>query len=426
MALASFAVLGLPDGMLGPAWPEMRQTFGAPIAALGLILLVSTGGSVAISVFVGWLIQRIGVPALLATAGICAALGGAGFALAPGLWLILAVAVLVGVAAGMMDGGLNTAIGLAGRPRLLNLLHAAYGVGTTIGPLLITVAIVTGSWRPAYAVLSALDLVIATLWLRQRRSDRLQAALEPATAASPPAPTRTSAPGAPASPSTRADPFTPASPKAPVGPTSPSPVAGNPHPSEGWSRRRASAAVTAGMVLFFVYTGVEVGAGQWEASYCRGHLGLSASAAAIATFFYWAAFTGARIVLAVLPRQLELVRIIRWGSVLGVVGAAAIWWQPNRAVALAGFIVLAGGLSGVFPALIGLTPARIGHRRAEHVIAWQVGAAAAGGSGLSAFLGLLIGLNGLQILGPALTIGAVLLIVANYVLARVAPITPAR
>jgi fucose permease len=394
LALGSFAVLGLPDGMLGPAWPEMRQTFGAPIAALGLILLVSTGGSVAISAFVGWLIQRIGVPALLATAGICAALGGAGFALAPGLWLILAVAVLVGVAAGMMDGGLNTAIGLAGRPRLLNLLHAAYGVGTTIGPLLITVAIVTGSWRPAYAVLSALDLVIAILWLRQRRSDRLRAALEPATSAES------------------------------AEPTNPGPEAGNPHPGEGWSRRRASAAVIAGMVLFFVYTGVEVGAGQWEASYCRGHLGLSPSAAAIATFFYWAAFTGARIVLAVLPRQLELVRIIRWGSVLGVVGAAAIWWQPNRAVALAGFIVLAGGLSGVFPALIGLTPARIGHRRAEHVIAWQVGAAAAGGSGLSAFLGLLIGLNGLQILGPALTIGAVLLIVANYVLARVAPITP--
>jgi fucose permease len=400
LALGSFVILGLPDGMLGPAWPEMRQTFGAPIADLGLILLVSTGGSVAVSAFVGWLIRRIGVPALLAAAGICAALGATGFTLAPGLWLILAVAVLVGVAAGMMDGGLNTAIGLAGRPRLLNLLHAAYGVGTTIGPLLITVAIVTGSWRPAYAVLAALNLVMATLWLRQRRRDRLRAAPEPTTSARPPVPTRT------------------------ANPTSPGPAAGNPHPSEGWSRRRSSAAVIAGMVLFFVYTGVEVGAGQWEASYCRGHLGLSASAAAIATFFYWAAFTGARIVLAVLPRQLDLVRIIRWGSVLGVVGAAAIWWQPDRAVTLAGFIVLAGGLSGVFPALIGLTPARIGHRRAEHVIAWQVGAAAAGGSGLSAFLGLLIGLYGLQILGPALTLGAVLLIVANYVLARVAPIAP--
>ena len=423
MALGSFVVLGLPDGMLGPAWPEMRQTFGAPIADLGLILLASTAGSVAVSAFVGWLILRIGVPALLAAAGICAALGAAGFALAPALWLILAVAVLVGVAAGMMDGGLNTAIGLAGRPRLLNLLHAAYGVGTTIGPLLITVAIVTGSWRPAYVVLAALNLVMATLWLRQRRRDRQHPAPEPATSASLPAPTKTSAPEALINPSTSVD---PSSPKATVSPISPSPEAGNPHPSEGWSRRRSSAAVITGMVLFFVYTGVEVGAGQWEASYCRGHLGLSASAAAIATFGYWAAFTGARIVLAVLPRQIELTRIIRWGSVLGVVGAAAIWWQPNRVVALAGFIVLAGGLSGVFPALIGLTPARIGHRRAEHVIAWQVGAAAAGGSGLSAFLGLLIGLNGLQILGPALTIGAVLLIVANYVLARVAPITPAR
>jgi fucose permease len=389
-------VLGLPDGMLGPAWPVMRQTFGAPIADLGLILLVSTAGSVAVTAFVGRLIRRIGVPALLTAAGLSAALGGVGFALAPGLWLVLATAVLVGMAAGMMDGGLNTAIGLAGRPRLLNLLHAAYGVGTTIGPLVITVAIVTGSWRPAYGALAALNLITATLWLRQRRRDRLTSA--PAPALDPPA--------------NRAE------------PTGPSPGAGPPHPSEGWSRRRASAAVIAGMVIFFVYTGVEVGAGQWEASYCRGHLGLSASAAAIATFGYWAALTGVRILLAVLPRPIPLVRIVRWGSALGAAGAAAIWWSPDRAVALAGFVLLGAALAGVFPALIGLTPDRIGHRRAQHVIAWQVGAAAAGGSGLSAFMGLLIGLAGLQILGPVLTLLALLLITANYALSRVAPITP--
>jgi hypothetical protein len=75
----------------------------------------------------------------------------------------------------------------------------------------------------------------------------------------------------------------------------------------------------------------------------------------------------------------------------------------------------------VFPALIGLTPARIGRRRAQHAIAWQVGAAAAGGSGLSALLGLLIGVAGLQILGPALTIGALLLIAGNFIFDRVAP-----
>ena len=60
------------------------------------------------------------------------------------------------------------------------------------------------------------------------------------------------------------------------------------------------------MAVFFIYTGVEVAAGQWEASFCRGHLGLSASAAGIATFGYWGALTGVRIILALLPRPVAL------------------------------------------------------------------------------------------------------------------------
>ena len=127
LSLGSFVVLGLPDGMLGTAWPSMRATFGAPVGDLGLILLIATAGSVLVTAFVGPLIRRLGVPALLAVAGSVAALGYTGFALAPGLWLILAVAVLLGAAAGMMDAGLNTAVALTGRSRLLNLLHGAYG-----------------------------------------------------------------------------------------------------------------------------------------------------------------------------------------------------------------------------------------------------------------------------------------------------------
>ena len=138
LSLGSFVVLGLPDGMLGTAWPSMRATFGAPVGDLGLILLLATAGSVLVTAFVGPLIRRLGVPALLAVAGSVAALGYTGFALAPGLWLVLAVAALTGMAAGMMDAGLNTAVALTGRRRLLNLLHGAYGVGTAIGPLVVT------------------------------------------------------------------------------------------------------------------------------------------------------------------------------------------------------------------------------------------------------------------------------------------------
>src|SRR5690349_5902480 len=179
LSLGSFVILGLPDGVLGTAWPSMRATFGAPVGDLGLILLITTIGSVLVTAFVGPLIRRLGVPALLAVSGALAALGYTGYAVAPGLWLVLSVSVLLGVSAGMMDAGLNTAVALTGRQRLLNLLHGAYGVGTAIGPLIVTAAILTGSWRPAYLVQVCLDLVMAALWMRQRRRDRALAAVTP-------------------------------------------------------------------------------------------------------------------------------------------------------------------------------------------------------------------------------------------------------
>jgi len=141
LSLGTFVVLGLPDGMLGTAWPAMRHSFGEPVGVLGLILLVSTIGSVVVATFVGRLIQWIGAAAVLAVAGVCAAVGGIGYAVAPGLWLALSVGPLTGAAMGMMDGGLNTAVALTGRTRLLNLLHGFYGVGTAIGPLVVTGAI---------------------------------------------------------------------------------------------------------------------------------------------------------------------------------------------------------------------------------------------------------------------------------------------
>jgi len=382
LSLGSFVVLGLPDGMLGTAWPSMRATFGAPVSALGLILLIATAGSVLVTAFVGPLIRRLGVPTLLAVAGLVATLGYTGFALAPGLWLVLTVAVLLGVAAGMMDAGLNTAVALTGRARLLNLLHGAYGVGTAIGPLIVTAAILTGSWRPAYLVQLSLDLVLAVLWLRQRQRDRAQsgATVHPPTAA-----------------------------------------AGEPHPAATWSRRRYSGVVVAGMSVFFVYTGLEVGAGQWEASYCRGHLNLSPGATGLAVFGYWGALTAVRIGLAVLPRPIPPQSVVRWGNVLAVLAAAAVWWQPDTAVAVTGFVVLGGALAGVFPALISLTPVRLGEQRAHNVISWQVGAAAAGGAGISAVIGLLIGVTSLAILGPAMTVLALILVAAELILHRLAP-----
>lgn len=388
LSLGSFVLLGMPDGMLGTAWPSMRATFGAPVGVLGLILLVTTAGSVIITAFVGPLIRRLGVPTLLAAAGLLAALGYTGYAAAPGLWLVLGVSVLLGASAGMMDGGLNTAVALTGRPRLLNLLHGAYGIGTAIGPLVVTAAILTGSWRPAYLTQVCLDLVMAVLWLRQRQRERRQDRERAGTAAAVPA------------------------------------TVTDPQPAARWSRRRYGGVVVAGMSVFFVYTGLEVGAGQWEASFCRGQLHMPPGATGLAVFGYWGALTAVRVGLALLPRPVPPQAVVRWGSGIAVLAAAAIWWRPSTAAAVIGFVVLGGALAGVFPALIALTPVRLGEQRAHNVISWQVGAAAAGGAGLSAVIGLLIGTTSLAALGPAITILAVIVVITELILNRLAPVRP--
>jgi fucose permease len=389
LSLGTFAVLGLPDGMLGTAWPAMRHSFGEPVGDLGLILLVSTIGSVAIAAAVGWLIRRLGAAAVLAIAGSCAALGAIGYAAAPGFWLVLSVGPLMGAAAGMMDGGLNTVVALTGRPRLLNLLHGFYGVGTAIGPLVVTVAILAGSWRPAYLFLAALDVVAASCWAIYRRSV--------------PTPVSTAAAGSVAADELdepdEADQAT-----------------------QGWSRRRVVAVLTLGLVVFFVYTGLEVSAGQWETSYVRGHLGLSASAAGLASFGYWGALTAVRIGLALPAKAPSAHMVIRYGLLLSIVACVLIWWQPATVVVVLAFALLGASLAGVFPALIAATPQRIGQERAQHAIAWQVGAAAAGGSGISALIGLLIDTSSLTVLAPALVVLAFMLFLANWALTALAPI----
>ena len=394
LSLGTFMALGLPDGMLGTAWPAMRHSLGVPVGALGLILLINTIGSVVVATFVGRLIQWLGAAAVLAVAGLCAAVGGIGYAAAPGLWLILSVGPLTGAAAGMMDGGLNTAVALTGRPRLLNLLHGFYGVGTAIGPLVVTGAIIAGSWRPAYLLLAALDAVTAACWIAYRRG-------VPAPAASASVEVVGTALDGP----NRAE---------DSGKTA--------QPTACWSRRRVIAVLTLGLIVFFLYTGLEVGAGQWEVSYVRGQLGLSASAAGLAAFGYWGALTAVRIGLALPARPVPARTVIGAGLLLAIAATGLIWWRPDNVVVVLAFAVLGAALAGVFPALIAVTPQRIGKERAQHAIAWQVGAAAAGGAAISAVIGLLVDMTSLAVLGPALVVLALLLFLANMALSALAPI----
>ena len=385
LVLYAFVVLGLPDGTIGTAWPVLRKDFGAPLADLGIVLLVGTLGSLASSSVAGLLFGRFGTRAMVILGASAGAMGALGVVVSPSFVVFVVSGCLIGVSAGLLDSTCNTAVALSGRNRLLNMLHGSYGVGTTVAPLIVTAALLAGSWRASYGVVLGAELALVVAWWAAGRV-------------------------------------------APIGrprATGPTPglatdgtavQAGGRPPS---SRRRLALVVGLGLAVFMVYTGFEGSAGQWEPSFDRGVLHMGAGATGLATFGYWGGLTAARFALAVPRRPFSPLSIVRWGCSVALGGAGLVWWRPAAIVAVLGLVVIGAALAGVFPALIALTPSRVGEDFAHHVIGWQIGAAGLGGSAISAIFGVIFQRFGLHELGPALVAVAAALVVGSFALEKV-------
>jgi fucose permease len=358
LAVAAFVALGLPDGVLGVAWPSMRDGFDQPVGALGLVVAAGTAGYLASTVANGPLLRRLGTARhLLASLG-CLVVALAGIALAPGFPVVLAAAALLGLGGGALDAGLNSYVAVHGGLRLMNLLHASYGVGTTMGPVLATVAVAGGSWRAAYA---AAALVAGAL----------AAAVAAGAGAWLPLAGRDDRPDAPAG-------------------------------SAAGSRLVAWLL----LVLFFVYTGVELMAGQWAFTLLHEGRGATEAAAGAWVSLYWGAFTAGRLLAGALGERVAPERLVDASIAASVVAAAVIWWDPGGAGAL-GFPLLGLSLAAVFPALVALTPGRLGTAHAPTAIGRQLAAAGLGGAALVAAAGAAAERFGIDALAPSLFVASV-------------------
>jgi len=369
LAYLGFISLGLPDGLLGVGWPHMRAEFGAPVGAVGFILVVATAGYLLASVSAGFVLSRAGVGWLLAGSTGLTGTALAGFAAAPALPAVVAAALLLGLGAGAIDSGLNAYAARHFGARHMNWLHASFGFGATLGPLVMTGALAAGlTWRAGYGVVALGQVGLAVGFLATVRAWRDGVRARPA----------------------------------PV-PAVPAPVAPR------VLRTLGLPAVWRGAAAFGVYAGVELGAGLWAYTLLTGARGVGEQLAGLAVAGYWGSLFAGRLLFGAVADRAGTHRVIT-GSVAGLVAGAALVAVPAPgALAVAGLVLVGLAAAPVFPLLTLTTAERVGDGHADRAIGVQIGAAALGGTVLPAGIGALIGRLGPEVLGPCLLLLALTL-----------------
>ena len=354
LACVAYLSVALPGSTLGLLWPSIRLSLGQPVGALGILLVPGIAASVVSSAVTGRL--RLSAGPLVAASTLLIALALAAEALAPSMWVMIAGTVLFGVGFGALDTALNAHAARHFGTRDINWMHASYGLGATLGPLLVTALLSAGrSWRQTYGVMALVLAALGGVLVLARRGWRV------------PAP----APG--------------------PGPARPSATTASPGAALG------SLSFTA------VETGIESAAGIWGFLFLTAGRALPPAAAGIAVAAYWAMMCVGRVVLGPVAERLGAARVLA-AAVAGVPLGAALMTLSilgpvpgpgSGALAVAGLMLLGLAAAPVFP-LFTLTTGT------TRMVSLQVAASAVGGAAIPAGLGLLFGAAGARLLAPAL------------------------
>ena len=388
LSFVGFVSLGLPDGLLGVAWPSIRASFHLDLDALGPLLVATTSGYVLASFASGRILARISVGALLVLSCLATAASLAGYALAPSWGVMVAFGLLAGLGAGAIDAGLNTHVATHHGARTLNWLHACYGVGAASGPVLMASVLRMGlAWQRGYAWVAAGQGILAACFLATLRLWPRPGGVRPGER----------------------------SPSAGTG----GPGAAAPRPASQASTLRLPAAWL-GIAAFFVYTGLEASAGAWAYSLLTESRGVGAMTAGSWVSFYWGGLGAGRLVFGFLVGSAPLHALLR-ASLLGILlGAGLVTLDRGALPTFLGLALLGLACGPLFPSLIATTPERLGAAHTANGVGFQIAAAALGQSLLPALVGVLAGRLGLEVLGPALLAAAVALFAVHEAVVRTA------
>ncbi|MBL7502668.1 MFS transporter [Frankia sp. CN7] len=422
-----FVVFGLLSGAGGVLFPAQIDDYQVDKATIGLTFFTSAGGYVAASVLSGPSVARFGGRLVVLVAGL--GLGAAGLATAarPLFAAFVLVQALGGYAVGTLESVMNAY--LATQPNatsLLNRLHAFFGVGALLGPLLATWLLTLGGWQVVVLVLTIAGfgpMAVAVAGYPDRADDPLlvHAGSEaPGTAVSGTAMSDTAMPGA-AMPGAAVSGAGASGTELAAGTT----AAGTAASREGLGSVLRTRPVLLGALLLAAYVGLEISVGTWGFSYLVEHHALSDPIAGYAISGYWLGLTAGRFLIGPVTARLRLTEPgLLWGSLAGTAAACALAWAAlaSAGLTIAAFVLLGFFLGPIFPTMIALTPRLTTARLVATAIGVINAGALLGGAVLPWLAGTLLQEAGPQTLLPfAFALGAVQLVVWRVLARRLAP-----
>ncbi len=343
----SFISLGLPDTLLGAAWPAMRAELSVSLDSAGAVSLIVSLGTVVSSLLGGHLLHRFGPGPVAFFSVLSTALALTGFSFAHSFPVLLFLAVPLGLGAGAVDAGLNNFVALHYKPIHMNFLHCFWGLGAMSGPAVISFWILRkGGWAMGYRSVAFAEFLLAALLglslpLWKRAAGEKEDTEE--------------------------------------------------EPSPLLSNREALRipGVKTALLSFFCYCSLELTVGLWASSYLVEQRGASPEEAALCASVFYGGIAGGRLLSGLLSGKLKNVLLIRFGQGLCVLGALLLLFPGPLSSGAVGLGLFGLGCAPIYPAMLQETPARFGRKTSQSVMGLQICAAYLGSTLTPAIVGSL-------------------------------------
>ena len=377
----AFIGLGLPDSLLGAAWPAMQPSLGVPLSYAGIISMIIALGTVVSSLQSDRLTLRLGTGRVTAIIVGMTAAALLGFSLSGSFCQLCLWAIPYGLGAGSVDAALNNYVALHYKSRHMSWLHCMWGVGAAAGPYLMGQALTGGAgWAAGYATVAGLQalltlLLLCSLPLWQKRPGAAAQA-RPTQAQATQTTQTQAAQTAPASvPATQPQGVQEAEEKR------------RPLPLAAVVRIRGVREV---MLAFFCYCAVEQTCGLWASSFLHLGRGMSAERAAGLAALFFLGITAGRAVSGFLTLRLSDARMIRLGQLLLLLGTILLL-LPLEGCAFAGLLLAGLGCAPIYPCIIHATPSHFGKEQSQAIIGVEMAAAYIGTMLMPPLFGVLAG-----------------------------------